>query len=129
MNPRITLSEEILDFSADPSLSADEHAGAVRQFYHILQHFESIEQNQRHSRSPTGGQRYSQTLLVRYTYEYACTQQSRHVFLRAFFRSMQLSLEDEEELDFKVGQVEADIGSALFNFAEHLLDNFYLLRR
>ncbi|KAK0633309.1 hypothetical protein B0T14DRAFT_533546 [Immersiella caudata] len=69
---------------------------------------------------------YSSPLLVRYTYEYARSQESRDVFLRAFFQSMRLSV-DDEDVDLGDTEVETGLRSALFDFADYLLDNFFLL--
>jgi len=89
--------EGILDFSANAPLSADQRARASHQFYHIVRHFESPKE-----KSP-----YSRSLLVRYTYEYARSQESRDVFLQAFFRSMRLSIDDQ---DVDLGNPEVEIG-------------------
>ncbi|KAK3372428.1 hypothetical protein B0H63DRAFT_496921 [Podospora didyma] len=90
--------------------------------YHIVRHLES--------QSPVGTRRqrdapYSCPLFVRYTYEYTRSQESRDVFLRTFFQSIRLSLE-EDEVDLGNEQVETGLRSALFDFADYLLDNFFL---
>jgi len=107
--------EGVLDFSAEVPLSADQRARASHQFHHIVRHFEF----------PAETRPYSRPLLVRYTYEYARSQESRDVFLRAFFQSMRLSLNDED-VDLGNTEVETGLRSALFDFADYLLDNFFL---
>jgi hypothetical protein len=107
--------EGVLDFSAEVPLSTDQRARASRQFHHIVRHFEF----------PAEKRPYSRALLVRYTYEYARSQESRDVFLRAFFQSMRLSL-DDEDVDLGDTEVETGLRSALFDFADYLLDNFFL---
>ena len=89
--------EGVLDFSAEVSLSADQRARASHQFHHIVRHFEF----------PAETRPYSRPLLVRYTYEYARSQESRDVFLQAFFRSMRLSIDDQ---DVDLGNPEVEIG-------------------
>lgn len=58
-----------------------------------MDHFHKLElETRRHQRGTT----YSRTLLIRYTYDYARSEESRDVFLQAFFRSMRLSLDADD---------------------------------
>lgn len=114
--------EGIINFSPEESLDDDQRARAAHQFYHIVGHFESQSSPEnRRQRDAT----YSRPLLLRYTYEYMRSQQSRDVFLRAFFQSIQLPL-DEVEVDLRNEEVETSLRSALVDFADYLLDNFFL---
>ncbi|KAK3390607.1 hypothetical protein B0H63DRAFT_120824 [Podospora didyma] len=112
----------IIKFSTEELLNDDQRARAAHQFYHIVRHFES------QSSVETRRQRdalYSRPLFVRYTYEYTRSQESRDVFLRAFFQSIRLSF-DEDDADSGNEQVERGLRSALFDFADYLVDNFFL---
>jgi len=116
--------EGIIDFSANTPLEAGQRARAERWFYQIIEHFREpgIKNHQR-------GTTYSRPLLIRYTYEYARSQESRDIFFRSFFRSLGLSSldadDDNDLLRLEGGQVE-DLRSAFFAFADYLLDNFFL---
>lgn len=118
--------EGIIDFSTRTSLSADQRARATHRFNHIVRHFE-LQSGSVGSRRQRDTQ-YSRPLLVRYTYEYARSEESRDIFLRAFFQSIQLSLDamDDGDIDLGNEQVETDLRSALFAFSDYLLDNFFL---
>ncbi|KAH6640148.1 hypothetical protein F5144DRAFT_618018 [Chaetomium tenue] len=124
--------EEILDFSSTVPLGAEQRGQARRKFYRIVQHFEA--ESTQTSKTKTAGKRgtrYNQPLLIRLTYENARSEESQDVFLRAFFRSMALSLDGEDlksdlDLDFGNEAVEADLRSSLIGFAEYLIDNFFL---
>lgn len=125
--------EGILDFSSTVPLAAEQRQQARRKFYHIVQHFEATraEPAQINKNAGKRGTRYNQPLLVRLTYENARSEESRDVFLRAFFRSMALSLDGEDlksdfDVDFGNETVEADLRSSLIGFAEYLIDNFFL---
>jgi hypothetical protein len=120
--------EGIIDFSVETPLDDDQRARAKRQFCQIVDYFHKLEpeepKNQR-------GTTYSRPLLIRYTYEYARSLESRDVFFRSFFRCMGLSLDaddgsqEDNRLDLDSGQVEA-LSSLFFTFADYLLDNFFL---
>ncbi|KAK0749172.1 hypothetical protein B0T18DRAFT_321154 [Schizothecium vesticola] len=113
--------EGIIDFSVNTPLKASQRAQAERWFYQIVEYFKEPEPH-KHQQGTT----YSRPLLIRYTYEYALSQESRDVFLRPFFRSMGLSLDADGDLvELEDRQVE-DLRSAFFAFADHLLDNFFL---
>jgi len=120
--------EGIIDFSVETPLEDGQRARAKRLFYQIVHHFHKLEpEPKRHQRGTT----YSRPLLIRYTYEYARSQESRDVFFRSFFRSLGLSLDaddgsqEDDQLDWEGGQVEV-LRSAFFAFADYLLDNFFL---
>jgi len=128
MDETISKTKGIIDFSVETRLQDGQRARAKRLFYRIVHHFHKLEpEPKRHQRGTT----YSRPLLVRYTCEYARSQESRDVFFRSFFRSMGLSLDaddgsqEDDQLDLEGGQVE-DLRSAFFAFADYLLDNFFL---
>lgn len=95
-----SLLEEIIDFSVETRLEDGQRARANRQFYQVLDHFHKLEpEPKRHQRGTT----YSRPILIRYTYEYARSQESRD----AFFRSMGLSLDADDgsrEYDGRFGR-------------------------
>ena len=114
--------EDVLDFSAEPPLPPDQRAQAEREFYNIVNHFEAIE-----SRVPVAtavSRRYNRPVLIRLMFEYARSEESRDTFLRAFFQSMALPMDGRVNLNDKAE--EEDVGTILFNFADYLMDNFFL---
>ncbi|PHH73972.1 hypothetical protein CDD83_4640 [Cordyceps sp. RAO-2017] len=113
--------ESVIDFSTEPPLGLDQRTQARRTFYHIVNHFEA-----RSHSSENRSRQYNRPSLVRLTYEYARSEESQDNFLRAFFRSMALSMDGEEPVNFDQESLAVEFGSALFNFAEYLLDNFFL---
>ncbi|KAK3933822.1 hypothetical protein QBC46DRAFT_401156 [Diplogelasinospora grovesii] len=110
--------EGIICFSSEPALEAGERARARQKFYRIIDHFRAADG------SRSGGCQYNRPLLIRLTYEHARSEESQDIFLRAFFQSMALSVDSENDLDFENN--EQDLGSALSRFADYLLDNFFL---
>ncbi|RYO88588.1 hypothetical protein DL763_005932 [Monosporascus cannonballus] len=105
--------EGIIDFSTKPSLETDQRIKAKNRFYSIVTHFDTAENNS--NRSP-----YKRSQLIRYTYEYALSEASKNNFLLAFFQAMGLSIDKDGDSNFE------EIGSAFFDFADYLLDNFFL---
>ncbi len=65
-------------------------------------------------------------MLVRLTYEYARTGESKDIFLRAFFTAMELSMDGQDGADLADPDIEVDVGLALRGFADFLFDNFFL---
>lgn len=106
--------EGLIDsFPAEP-LDIDIRAQASRRFLAIVGHFEAVGDN---------GNQYNRASLVRLTYEYVRSEESRDTFLRAFFGSMELPMEGEEDVDL------SHLGPMLFSFADYLMDNFFLPSR
>ncbi|KAK0735548.1 hypothetical protein B0T21DRAFT_402271 [Apiosordaria backusii] len=90
---------------------------ARRKFYRIINHFEATESSDRTGRS------YNRPLLIRLTYEYSCSETSQDIYLRAFFQSVALPINGEDDdVDFS----NAELEPALVRFAEHLFDNLFL---
>ena len=114
--------EGILDSSPAPALSETQRHHAHRRFYQIIGHFDTDDQiaQTRNSKS------YNRPRLVRLTYEYALSQESRDLFLRAFFRSVQLQINDEEDL--VVEHIAQRIQPDVFGFAECLMEDIFLPR-
>lgn len=110
--------ESIIDFSAQPPLEPDLRLSASRRFYEIVNHFDV-------SGSGNNGE-YDRINLVRLTYEYARSEESKGNFLRAFFQSAALPMDGDEAIDLSDADLEAELRTSLFNFAEYLLDNFFL---
>ncbi|KAK3991281.1 hypothetical protein QBC44DRAFT_380057 [Cladorrhinum sp. PSN332] len=110
--------EGIIYFSSEPALEAGERARAKQKFYRIVDHFK-VANGSRNS-----GRQYDRPLLVRLTYEHARSEESRDIFLRAFFQSIALSIDSENDIDFENNEEDLDL--ALSRFADYLLDNFFL---
>ncbi|OTB04374.1 hypothetical protein M426DRAFT_157598 [Hypoxylon sp. CI-4A] len=92
----------------------DQRTVAKRRFYRIIEYFETSKNN-----NDDGA--YKRPQLVRFTYEYALSEESRDNLLRAFFRAMALSMDDDtQSIDFE------ELRLRFFGFADHLLDNFFL---
>jgi hypothetical protein len=89
----------------------------------MVNHFEGREKNNRSSGS--GSNPYNRPVLVRLTYEYALSDESQDCLLRAFFRSLALSITGEN-VDFGDKGLEEELCSSLCGFADYLLDNFFL---
>lgn len=111
--------EGVINFTQPPLLSLEQRAHAQRKFYSIVNHFINIGH---------GSEKYNRPLLIRYSYEYALSEESQDIFLQAFFQSMALSI-DEHEVDFSDKELEEELGSTFFNFSDYLLDNFFLPRK
>ncbi|KAI8943957.1 hypothetical protein F4801DRAFT_305182 [Xylaria longipes] len=111
--------EGIIDFSAEEPLGIHQRNDAKRRFYRIVEHFGASGAI---DRAPP---KYEPPRLVRYTYEYALSEESRDNFLRAFFRAMTLSLTGQNDDDNDLDNLE-NIYSLFFGFASYLLDYFFL---
>ncbi|KAL7921110.1 hypothetical protein ACQKWADRAFT_131008 [Trichoderma austrokoningii] len=111
--------EGVINFAQPPLLSPEQRAHAKRKFYSIVNHFLSINH---------GSEKYNCPLLVRYSYEYALSEESKNIFLQVFFQSMALSI-DEDDVDFSDAELEEELGSTFSNFADYLIDNFFLPRK
>ncbi|KAI0423039.1 hypothetical protein F5X98DRAFT_360154 [Xylaria grammica] len=66
---------------------------------------------------------YNRSQLIRFTYQYAPSEQSQDNLLRAFFQAITLSLDDDDDFDFD------ELRPKFFGFADYLLDNFLLPSR
>lgn len=70
----------------------------------------------------SGSPGYNRSRLIRLTYDYARSPLSQDNFLRAFFGSLELSMDGEEDLN-------EPIRSKFFGFADYLVNNFFLPRK
>jgi hypothetical protein len=115
--------EGLIDFSASEPLFANEQerAQAVGRFRRIVDHFEAVEQT-----ASRYGDGYNRPALVRLTFEYARSQESKDRFLGAFFRSLAIGMLDDDNVNFSDNSVVADFREAVFGFAEFLMANFFL---
>lgn len=107
--------EGIISFSPTPAFDAAERTVARRRFYRIINHFQDANESC-HSQ-------YSRPVLIRLTYEYARSEESRDLFLRAFFKSIGLPVISDNDSDFANKE---GLSSAIAIFADYLIDNFFL---
>ncbi|KAK3377454.1 hypothetical protein B0H63DRAFT_384064, partial [Podospora didyma] len=112
--------EGIVYLSSEAPLEPGQRNQARRKFYDIISYFEATE-----PRSDEFSGHYNRPLLVRLTYEYSRSEKSQDIFLRAFFQSVALPIDGEDDVDLDDTELEA----ALVRFAEHLFDNFFLPRK
>ncbi|KAK5660689.1 hypothetical protein OQA88_12053 [Cercophora sp. LCS_1] len=96
--------------------NANERARAVARFYHIVNHFKSIETSR--PLKP-----YNRAALIHLTFEYARSAESQDRFLAFFFRSLAISMFDGD-----VTCSDPDLGEAFLGVAELLMTNFLPLR-
>ena len=117
--------EGLIDFSAAEPLFSNEQerAQAVGRFRRIVGHFEAVEQP-----SSKYGEGYNRPALVRLTFEYARSQESKDRFLGAFFRSLAIGMLDDDNVNLSDNSAVADFREAVFGFAEFLVANFFLPR-
>jgi hypothetical protein len=123
--------EGIIDFSTEPPLDPAARDQARRKFYRIVEYFDDSQGGT--VRTVGGGagvggdtgSQYNRAQLIRLTYDYACSPISQDNFLRAFFRSVELSMDDSEDV---AGELELndDVRSTFFRFSDYLFDNFFL---
>ncbi|KEZ42415.1 Uncharacterized protein SAPIO_CDS5603 [Scedosporium apiospermum] len=114
--------EGIIHFSSRLPLEENKRARAKRKFYHIINHFEAT--STKGSINPSD--EYNRPKLIRLIYEYARSAESQDIFLQAFAQALELSMDHEDDVDFGSGQLEEPLGSALYRFADHLFDHFFL---
>ena len=114
--------EGIIDFSTQSPLGPHQRLSASRRFYQIVNHFD-VPTTSSDTRSE-----YDRIKLVRLTYEYARSEESKGNFLRAFFQSAALSIDGDEgeAIDLSDADFVAELRTSLFNFADYLFDNFFL---
>ncbi|KID77229.1 uncharacterized protein G6M90_00g099530 [Metarhizium brunneum] len=111
--------EGILDFSSSPPLREDERALAESRFRQIIEHYEAYER-------PPPNTRYNRIELIRSTYNFARSGESKDNVLRAFFSAVGLPMKEPGDVDFSAKEIEDDILAKLTGFADYLIDNFFL---
>ncbi|KAL2145279.1 hypothetical protein VTI28DRAFT_7647 [Corynascus sepedonium] len=115
--------ESITAFQSESPLTPCARDQARRRLYHIVDHFEAAADG--NSGGDNGGNigrdspRYNRSLLIRLTYDYVRSSLSQDNFLRAFFGSLELSMDGMEALDER-------IGAKFFGFADYLFNNLFL---
>ncbi|KAK7394090.1 hypothetical protein QQX98_013128 [Neonectria punicea] len=112
--------EGIIDFSTQASLTPAQRLSAGRRFTQLVDHFDV----------PNSGsiKGYDRVKLVRLTYEYARSKESKDNFLRAFFEFAELPMNEDEDINIDLGDADrrARLRDSLFDFAEYLFENFFL---
>ncbi|KAK5994114.1 hypothetical protein PT974_07554 [Cladobotryum mycophilum] len=112
--------EQVIDFSQRPSLGQDQRDSAKRRFYSIVNHLEGSN-GTKNNASP-----YNRPVLVRLTYEHARSVESQDNFMRAFFESIELSIEADEDIDLSDESFEKQLRERFYGFADYLVENFFL---
>jgi hypothetical protein len=113
--------EGIIRFSSEPLLDEGERVRAKNKFYRVVQHYETMQA----SRGGSSIVQYNRPMRVRLTHEYARSAESSDIFLRAFFQSIGLPIDGEDDLDFDKDGTDDRLGSAVSDFADYLLNNFF----
>ncbi|EPE06821.1 hypothetical protein F503_03248 [Ophiostoma piceae UAMH 11346] len=101
-------------------LTPTERIQARATFRHVVDGFEQID-NARGPNSNTRGFGYSQPRLIRGMHDFALSEESRDIFLRAFLSSMALPIDGNTQLDDL-----QELAPLFSGFAEYLMDNFFL---
>ncbi|KAI8648932.1 HNHc domain-containing protein [Fusarium sp. Ph1] len=114
--------EGLINFSSTQTLNVQQRARARSGFYHIIEHFDTAKSKPLSNNSSP----YNRPRLIRLTYEYAISEESRDTLLQAFFRSLEIPMDDGEDIDFADKHIEEEVNCKLVGFAEYLLDNFFL---
>ncbi|EFY85509.1 hypothetical protein MAC_08456 [Metarhizium acridum CQMa 102] len=109
--------EGFVNFSSSTPLQDTERLQARTLLYKIVQHYEN--QSNITTNSP-----YNRPKLLRLTFEYATTEESKDNVLRAFFNSIGLSMTGDVDLSCK--KTEANVWFSIKGFADSLIDNFFL---
>ncbi|KAK3942059.1 hypothetical protein QBC46DRAFT_362907 [Diplogelasinospora grovesii] len=119
----MTSTEEIIDFcirNSSLSWEANQLIQAQRKFYHIVDHLE-----------PTvNGSGYNRPRLVRLTYHYVSSSESREIFLQAFFGYTQLSIgggvDSDQDVNFNNETVEGNLRKKVNDFADYLVRHLFM---
>lgn len=112
--------EGILEFSSRPPLNPTQRQTAACQFIRLVDHFNS---------TPPPGDNYDRVQLVRLTYEYARSEESKENFLRAFFESIGHPLHEENnEISIDLSNPDDRLLNSIRSFADYLFENFFLPR-
>ncbi|RSL78708.1 hypothetical protein CEP52_017609 [Fusarium oligoseptatum] len=110
--------EGIIDFSTRPPLTPAQCLSAGRRFNQLVNHFDVPDSSCKD---------YDRVKLVRLTYEYARSEESKGYFLRAFFESAGLAIDaEQEDTDLTDAAIQAKLRDSFVNFAEYLFENFFL---
>ncbi|KAK6950438.1 hypothetical protein Daesc_008766 [Daldinia eschscholtzii] len=93
-------------------LGSDERIEGRRKFYYVLDYLEAQDDSSKNQ--------YSRPQLIRLTYEYALSEESRDNYLRAFFNALSLPIDSKENINVE------EYRPKVFDFADYLLDDFFL---
>lgn len=108
----------VLNTSREP-LDAEGNALAKAKFYRII----DLYSKRKRDRS-----KYNRHLLIRYTYEYALSEESRIHFLQTFFQALELSIDGQGRVNLSDKEQANGLWLKISAFADFLVDNFYLPR-
>jgi hypothetical protein len=113
--------EDVIDFSRLPEFEPTERARVQRRFTCIVTHFELDA-----DRRSQGHLSYNAPRLVRLTYEYARSEESKDTFLRFFFNHMAIppNREDDDDLDFNNPRIKRNLSK----LGDTLVRHFFLPR-
>ena len=117
----------MIDFSKKPPLSHTQYESATCRFRQLIDHFDGLPYNKQ------SGDEYDRVKLVRFTFEYARSEESQGNFLQAFFEAAGTLIDEdpiEDDDDFGLGNAtqRAALQGSINNFADYLFDNFFLPR-
>ncbi|EJT69103.1 hypothetical protein GGTG_13371 [Gaeumannomyces tritici R3-111a-1] len=117
----------ILPAGTPALLPDDTRAQAKARLYHILENLEALA-GAAAAANHRPQQGYNRPALVRLTYEYTISDQSKSLFLTSFFESLALPLTGnvtDADVDFGNTEVAAGLGTSVDAFAEYLMNNFF----
>lgn len=112
------LLEEVskLSLSEAPS-EPDQRTRMTEIFKQIIGHYEPLQ--------PKDG-RYKHVTLLKLTYEYVLSKESRDRFLKFFFESVKISVEDEFHFEDWDPERKSEFESRLDACADFLVNSFFL---
>lgn len=108
-----SLLEGIIDFTAEPPLRTDQRSVATAKFNRIIDYYDIP--------GVRNSCPYNRSRLIRFTHQYALSEQSQDNLLRVFFGAINLSVDNNEDIVF-----DDELQSKFFGFADYLLDSFFL---
>ncbi|KAF5132772.1 hypothetical protein E5D57_003392 [Metarhizium anisopliae] len=99
----------------------DDRGVAEQRFYRIAIHYENNQ--------PTlpGGQ-YNHPKLLGLMHEFAIPEKSKDHFLQAVFNAIGSSIQEQDDVDLSDNKTEHRIREKVVEFADYLIDNFFLPR-
>ncbi|KAM0259242.1 hypothetical protein ACHAQJ_003447 [Trichoderma viride] len=103
--------------STRPSMTTEQRILAKHKFYRIMDRF---------SKEKRSNAKYNRHLLIRYTYEYAVSEESQDRFLQTFFQALTLSIDGQGRIDLNDKVAAEELWSNVSSFADYLVDNFFL---
>lgn len=108
----------VLNTSREP-LDGERNALGKAKFYRII----DLYSKRKRDRS-----KYNRHLLIRYTYEYALSEESRAHFLQTFFQALELTIDGPARVNLSDKEQANELWLKISAFADFLVDNFYLPR-